>query len=386
MTTIKEIKEKVLEAKLAEQEGRQFFEVTGTIVALLKDFTKGVTSGGKDKYSGHLTNQEDVPFNVWSSSPAFLALESGNFVGGDSVIEADYNVSKYGFVLTRINLLENGPDADSFIHYKYDIHGLSVDFVNALNRGGISQKAKEVIYALLESGKDSFINLRFPLEQAAANHHDNCRTGLLAHILKCLKIYLGIKDLYPMFKDKRVNDLMVIGIIIHDIGKVFEMYNGVYQQYAYITHRGLGLEHLARYKDFIIERYDMDFYYMLYAIIQQHHDEYGERALTMYSYITHLIDDMDAKLTEFDQTIEEETYITDVSGTKVKIGDKYYNIMLPSEEEDLQETAEEENEINAIEEGPTLEEQVERWQGMPEEMKSIAVDVTFPDGGTGIIL
>ena len=66
--------------------------------------------------------------------------------------------------------------------------------------------------------------------------------------------------------------------------------------------------------------------FMIYSVIQQHHDEYGEGARTLYALLVHMIDNMDATFSSIDEMIQAEKYTTDEAGTKIKFNDKYLNI------------------------------------------------------------
>ena len=330
LINFKDINEKILEAGVAESEGRQFMETKGSGVALVKNISKGTTSTGKPKFSGVLANKEEAKFNVWSNSAAFHTLSDAQIVPGETFVSVSYSVSKFGFVLDALEIIED-PDLkpDDFIKQRYVVAEKSLELLDLLEKSGISNNGKDVIKAVLGINEKSGIMYeRFPVEYAALSHHDNCKTGLFAHSIKCLRIYNGIKDIYAnIFGDPRVNDLMVIGLIIHDCGKVFEMYNGTYQKNSCVTHRGLGLEHLFQFKDIIIEKYDEEFYYMLFSIIQQHHGEYGEGARTLYALITHIIDDIEATLSSIDEMIEGQQYTSDIAGKKIRFNDSYYTIL-----------------------------------------------------------
>ena len=325
----KKVNEQVLEATHAEQEGRQISDVRGTAVALVKNISSGKTSTGKPKYNGILANVDESKFNVWSNSSAFKTLSECEIVPGETFVNIEYTISKFGLVIERLDIIEDPLlNKDDFIYHKYTVREKSKEYVDALTQSGATQNASEVISAVLGMGTNNVMYTRFPLEYAALSNHDNCETGLLAHTVKCLKIYNGIRGIYGnIFNDSRINDLMIIGLIIHDCGKVFEMYNGTYQRFSYVTHRGLGVEYLLQYKDFIIEKYDEDFFYMLFSILQQHHDEYGEGAKTIYAYIAHIIDNVDATLSSIDEMIENQDYISDDSGKKIKLNDRYFNIL-----------------------------------------------------------
>ena len=120
---------------------------------------------------------------------------------------------------------------------------------------------------------------------------------------------------------------MVISLALHDVGKIYEMHDGVYQKYSFLTHRGLGLEHLLQYKKLIVDLYDEEFFYMICSVLLQHHGEYGENPRTVYAMIVHMIDDLEAQLTTIDDLLQDNAITQDSAGAKVKYNGGYLNIL-----------------------------------------------------------
>ena len=238
----------------------------------------------------------------------------------------NYVVSKYGLVISRLYKVD-GFDPDAFIHHKYSVKEVFAEFVSALKDSGASENAMTIIRDVLHCERKDEVIARFVKEYAAYSHHDNCTCGLLAHTAKCLRIYNGIKGAYPFLADTTTNDLMVIGLTLHDVGKIYEMHDGIYQNYSFITHRGLGLEHLLPYKSEITDLYSEEFFYMICSIILQHHGEYGEEPRTLYAVLVHIIDDMEAQLTSINEITLEGNTTTDASGTKIKFNGNYLNLV-----------------------------------------------------------
>ncbi len=214
--------------------------VKGEGIVLLKNWSAGTTNSEnpKSKFSGFVANGDEVSFQVWNNLPAYIFLEKEKHVAGETVVRIEYELSRYGMVINKMEPVD-GYNPDDFIDYRYDIKVEGDEFSHALKESGATPKAISTISSLLCFKENNDINKRFCREFAALSHHDNCRTGLLAHTTKCLKIYNGIKGAYNFLLDERTNDLMVISLAIHDIGKIYEMHNGTYQEYSFVTHRGL---------------------------------------------------------------------------------------------------------------------------------------------------
>ena len=320
------INRRLLEIQKLADRGELVRDETGCGIVLLKNYSKGATSSGKPKYIGTITNIDEANFNVWNNSNAYEYFDSLPSGTGSHVVLIYYALSKYGLVISRIEKVE-GYDPDMFVSHKYSEKEVASEFVTTLKASDISEKAFSVIRAVLHTGTSDEVITRFAKEYAAYSHHDNCASGLLAHTTKCIRIYNGVKGAYPFLSDAMTNDLMVIGLTLHDIGKIYEMRDGVYQKTSFVTHRGLGLEHILPYKGLIVELYGEEFFYMLCSIILQHHGEYGEAPRTLYATLVHMIDDMEAQLTSISEVLSEGITTTDAAGTKIKINGNYLNVM-----------------------------------------------------------
>ena len=110
------------------------------------------------------------------------------------------------------------------------------------------------------------------------------------------------------------------------VGKIFEMRDGTYQPYSFLSHRGLGLEYLTEFKGLIEADYDEEFYYMVCSVVLQHHGEYGEFPKTLCAMLVHFIDETEANLTGINDTLENDAIAVDTSGAKIKFNDMYLNI------------------------------------------------------------
>ena len=298
----------------------------GNGVALLKNFSKGATNSGTPKFTGTLANIDEVRFNVWNNSRAFEFFEALPASTSPMVVWVHYSLTKYGCVVDTIMSVE-GFIADDFVAHKYDAKEMAREFVAVLRESNISSNAMQIIRAVLHMDSRDNVTERLLHEYAANSHHDNCATGLLAHMTKCVRIYNGIKGSYPFLVDERANDLMVISIALHDIGKIYEMRDGTYQCTSYLTHRALGFEHILLYRSMIVEIYDEEFFYMIASVILQHHGEYGEVPKTVYALLVHEIDNLEAKLTSLNELICTEHTTSDSAGTKIKFEGTYLNIM-----------------------------------------------------------
>lgn len=326
LINIANVNNKILEIQRAADTGGSPPEYRGEGIVLLKNFAQGSTNSGKPKYTGTIANIDEVKFNVWNNSSAYEYFDQLSPDVRPHVVWISYSLSKYGLVISSIKDAD-GFNPDSFIYHKYSAKEKAAEFVSALNTCGITDSAISVIRAVFHMDYNDAVSQRIVKEYAAYSHHDNCATGLLAHTTKCIHLYNGIKKAYSFLEDSKVNDLMVISLALHDVGKIYEMHDGVYQKYSFLTHRGLGLEHLLQYKKLIVDLYDEEFFYMICSVLLQHHGEYGENPRTVYAMIVHMIDDLEAQLTTIDDLMQNNAITQDSAGAKVKYNGGYLNIL-----------------------------------------------------------
>lgn len=155
---------------------------------------------------------------------------------------------------------------------------------------------------------------RFKTSWAAQKMHDAQIGGLMNHTLKMLKLAQTL-----ISNDKRLEaykDLLYIGIILHDIGKIFELDTlGNYVKNSFVGHRTLGVELVVRNKDTFLNLFDEEFYLHILEIITGHHGEYGDQPKTVWAYVIHLIDMLDSQTTGIMDKVEVND-ISEYSGNK----------------------------------------------------------------------
>jgi 23S rRNA maturation-related 3'-5' exoribonuclease YhaM len=175
-----------------------------------------------------------------------------------------------------------------------------------------STKAQNCLKAIFE---EPIVKERFFKEFAGKAMHDAKPGGLANHTIKMMELFITGMKRHDFWK-KNV-DLIMMGIAVHDIGKVREMTNGSYNKNSFITHIQHGCEILTHYKDIIVENFGEDFYAFLESIIVGHHDEFETKARTIYALIVHMLDNLEAKLTGFAEAIEGNNYSTSENGDAV---------------------------------------------------------------------
>ena len=286
--------------------------VSGTL--LLKSYTTTVSQRGKLYALGVLHNGHDFPFVTWDSS-IIQRLKENDWRNAVVTVSGDIKEfsNKPSLTVMTLDILEGIP-IDDFLNNKYS-EEIEAKFVEFLENNISSTAIDLVNNILFETG---YID-RFVIEFAAMSHHDNVRRGLLAHVLKGLRILKTLVGEYEYLSGQR--DLLYLSWILHDIGKIRELKDGIYQEFSYVTHRHLGSEMVGDFKAQIIGSFGTDFYYKIQSVIMGHHGVYDDKCRTVIAYVTHLVDNMEAKLTSIGQQLEIISPTSDPAGSFVKCDD-----------------------------------------------------------------
>lgn len=282
-------------------------------VVLLKDYCKKLTKGGKDYIEGTLQSGAIMSFKVWSGTRAISKMLSANYSGLPCMISGEF--SEYqGVVSMTINDIDSvaGFSQEQFLEERYNTNGYLTNLKNTLT-SCVSEAGMSLLNKILFDDED--LVHKFSVEFAASNHHDNCKSGLLVHTYKVVMLVNWIVSVYPtvlieetdsgLVSSQNRKDLLFIGALLHDIGKVQEMNWGIYQPNSAVTHRVLGLDLLYKYKDLIIGTYNEKWFRDLQSIIVEHHGDYGDQCRTIVSYIISKADLLDSQMTGLEQNMKQ---------------------------------------------------------------------------------
>ena len=161
----------------------------------------------------------------------------------------------------------------------------------------------EIVRLMLEPQQDAFSY--FP---AAVTNHHSFRSGLLYHTLTMLKAAESLLAVYPQLDA----DLLLAGVVLHDICKIREFDTGSLGLARGYTRTGQLLGHIVRgvaeieiagrnagASDEVIE--------LLQHMVLSHHDlpEYGSPVHPMIpeAQVLHALDNLDAKLQDMDKAL-----------------------------------------------------------------------------------
>ncbi|TWT75045.1 3'-5' exoribonuclease YhaM [Allorhodopirellula solitaria] len=155
---------------------------------------------------------------------------------------------------------------------------------------------------------------RFRIAAAAVAHHHAYPGGLLHHTLNMMELARLIGPRY----DQLDTDLLMMGVFLHDLGKIDELKSGGEISY---TDRGQLLGHIVIGVQQLDERirqvesesgesFPLQLRQQLEHLIVSHHgsQEYGSPKIpvTLEAIALHQIDNLDAKLATFTTVIEQD--------------------------------------------------------------------------------
>ncbi|WP_110929007.1 3'-5' exoribonuclease YhaM [Bacillus massiliglaciei] len=155
---------------------------------------------------------------------------------------------------------------------------------------------------LLKKHQNEF--LTFP---AATKNHHEFMSGLAYHVVSMLDLAKAIAGLYPSL-DK---DLLYAGIILHDLGKVFELSGPVSTVYTVegnlLGHISIMVSEIGKAADEL--KIDAEEIMILQHLVLAHHGkaEWGSPKPPMVreAEVLHYIDNLDAKINMMDRALEK---------------------------------------------------------------------------------
>ena len=169
-------------------------------------------------------------------------------------------------------------------------------------KGVVSEKALALVLKMLnENGRE----ISVAMAAQYGGYHDGVIGGLLNHLRKLVKYGTVAMAEYKDTFTQTERDLVFLGLVLHDMGKLYELKDGAYWEESIVPHTVSGIWFLDKYKDEIIEQYGRMFYLELVAIISQHHGEFGERPKTVYAYLVHVIDLLDSRVSGLQKKLDD---------------------------------------------------------------------------------
>ena len=162
---------------------------------------------------------------------------------------------------------------------------------------------KKVVSTIYRENKDQLL-----IHPASVSMHHNYRSGFLEHVLSMAKIADTLAPFYKLNKD-----LVMAGVLLHDIGKLKEISSELEADY---TDDGNFIGHIVIGRDMVndvikkIKGFPKDLQKKLDHIILSHQGRYEWQSPKQPAFeealLVHLIDNLDAKMNLMKLAIEED--------------------------------------------------------------------------------
>lgn len=245
-----------------------------------------------------------IPAKMWDNFSALAAtFEQDDVVQIRGRVKT-YNGQKELTLEQIIPAAERDYDLGDFLpHTKQDVEKLYAEVREAI--GGMKNPwLKRLLAAVVE---DAAIAPKFKRAPAAMTMHHAYIGGLLEHVVSLIGLSCGVASHYPELDP----DLLLAGIVLHDIGKIDELR---YSRAFDYTTEGRLLGHITigvtivRDKIRAIPGFPVPLAVLVEHLILSHHGthEFGSPSLpqTREAVALHFLDDMDSKMAAMRATLE----------------------------------------------------------------------------------
>lgn len=276
-----------------------------TTQLLVGQVNKGVSQNGAPYLSISLQdNTGEIEAKLWD-----VKAEQEEIAKVGLIIEIEADVLLYRQALQlRVRSLKAVDQSefalDEFVQASnYDVEFLRSE-IKKFQEGIENPILKELVDGAFEFYGDRF----FQYPAATRNHHDFVG-GLASHVYGMARLADAICDLYPIYN----HDLLMAGVLVHDMGKIEEYTSPVLSQYTplgklvgHISIMHANLVQIAREKG--LE--DKEETLLLRHLVLSHHGElnYGSPVVPMVkeAEILNFIDNMDARTNMFEKFYDEQ--------------------------------------------------------------------------------
>lgn len=276
----------------------------GVTQVLVKDVNCGVTSKGAPYLSMIIQDKSgEMEAKFWSVKEEDI---SKIYAGGIYDIQGDvisynkslqFRIQKMDSVLTEVDLTQF---CKSSKYSKDELKTMLFEYINSIK----NKKIKAIVNELfIEYQHDILIH-----PAAKTIHHDYVG-GLATHIIGMCKIGGFITEMYPLLN----RDLVIAGIMLHDLGKLIELSGSVVCEY---TIEGKLLGHISIMQAIVYEKaknlkLEGEEIILLRHMILSHHGsyEYGSPVLPMIpeAEILTYIDNIDARMSTLEKAMDNIT-------------------------------------------------------------------------------
>ncbi len=269
---------------------------------LLVNCVKGISNNGQPYLSLTLQDKTgSIDAKKWDATESDM-----NICVIGNVIKVDLDVIEYRSALQAKIISITPVDQQKIDYTRFCIESPipQEELIRKMNKYISSienDDCKRIINACLKRHYNEFVT--YP---AASRNHHEFASGLLLHTISMLDLASAIQNLYPSLN----RDLLLTGVLLHDIGKTIELSGPVATKY---TLEGKLLGHISLMVGelrHIVEQENIhsEVPLLLEHMILSHHgeQEFGSPVppLTREAFALHVIDDFDAKMIMIDKALD----------------------------------------------------------------------------------
>ncbi len=269
---------------------------------LVTNVTKGVSNNGTSYLSISLQDKSGlIEAKKWDASEFDIAI-----VNIGSVIHVEGDIIEYRSVLQMKVLSVSSVDQQKVDYTKFTISSPipQDELIRKLKRYIDSiqnDDCLKIIKACLKRHYEAFIS--YP---AATRNHHEFASGLLYHTVSMLDLASAIHNLYS----DASRDLLLTGVILHDIGKTIELSGPIATKYTLegklLGHISIMVSEIRHIAESLEIHSEVPL--LLEHMILSHHgeQEFGSPVppLTREAFILHAVDDFDAKMVMINKALE----------------------------------------------------------------------------------
>lgn len=268
--------------------------------------SKGQTRTGSSMVSGlvKLENGESGRFVSFDSTTVTVVGDLTNLVVDAIVDVQEYN-GQPSLKLQDVTSIYDESELKNFLD-GYDMKPILTEF-NTLCKHLLSKKALHWFNLIVKSQGANLVNA---MAAQYGGYHDGKRGGLLNHVRKLLRYAEIACDELGDTLSPAERDIFVLGLLVHDLGKIIELQDGAYSKRAIVEHTYWGIEIIKpfekEFNDIFVVADDEYPFDELIAVIQQHHGEFGARPKSVYSYLVHVVDLLDSRVSGLKEKLEKD--------------------------------------------------------------------------------
>ena len=265
-----------------------------------------ITKNNKSYLAFELVDKSgEIVGRIWDNAEKMSELFKDNdFVRVIGIVESFQNVLQINIKQVQI-VAQDKIDIGEFLPKTTKDVNLMFDQIVSIIDGMQNMWLKNLLHAIFKVEEYRELFKKAP---ASVKMHNYYIGGLLEHTLSVASMCMEIDKYY-----KNINkDLLLTGAILHDIGKIYEY---EYSRAFDYTDRGRLIGHIVigtqmvKSKIAEIPQFPAELEMLLEHMLLSHHGQYEwgspKKPKVLEAVILHYLDDMDAKISGFQEMVEK---------------------------------------------------------------------------------